>query len=103
MNLTCLVFGLLFTAAGLLFGAGKLHSRLEAWRAMPEEERDKIRIEALCRNIGGMIGLCGVLFLLAGLSTAFQETCFVWSMILWLVAAGADVWWIEKRGKYYRA
>ena len=103
MNGSCLIFGVLFTAAGVLFGAGKLHSRLAAWQAMPPEEKEKIRIEALCRNIGGMIALCGLLFLLAGVSAAFQQSGFVWSMVLWLILAGADLWWIEQKGRYYRA
>ena len=103
MDLTCLVFGVLFTSAGLLFRRGKLHVRLAAWQAMPEEEREKLDVGGLCRNIGGMIALCGLIFLLAGLVPHFEEKFFVWSMVLWLILSGADLYWIEKRGKYYRA
>ena len=102
MNLTCLLFGILFTVVGGLFMAGKLHTHIEAWKTMPQEEKDKIKIEELCRNIGLMIVTCGVIFLLSGVSAAFKARFFVAAMVLWLAASFVDVWYIEKKGRYNR-
>lgn len=102
MDFACVFFGVLFMTSGLLFRAGRLHIYLRAWKAMPEEEKRKIDIQKLCANIGTVILLCGMIFLLAGLSAKFKETFFVWDMILWLIGSGADVVYIEKSGKYSR-
>lgn len=98
MNITCAVFGALFIIIGILFSLGKLHIYLNAWKKMLPEEKEKIRIKALCHNIGGMIVLCGLLFLLGCVFT----TAFTWSMIVWLVLAGLDVLYIGKSNRYSR-
>lgn len=100
MNITCLVFGILFLAAGMVFYIGKGHSHMTAWKNLPEEEKAAIRIKPLCRNIGGMITLCGLIFLISGLWSGFKDTAFVWCMIAWLVLSGLDVYYIEKKGRY---
>lgn len=100
MNITCIIFGLLFCVAGIAFSVGKGHIHLAAWKSMSEDEKAKIRIVPLCRNIGGMITLCGVIFLLDGLWATFKEHAFVWAMILWMIAAGADVYFISKSNRY---
>lgn len=96
MNMTCIFFGIIFTIAGILFSFGKLHIHLSAWKRMQPEEKEKINIKGLCRNIGGMITLCGLLFLLGSVFTAV----FTYSMIVWLVLAGLDVWYISKSNRY---
>ena len=102
MNVACVFFGILFITCGYLFRAGKLHERLNAWKNMPQAEKEKIRIAELCANIGTMILICGMIFFLAGVSEHFKEEFFVWDMILWLIASGIDVFYIEKTGKYSR-
>lgn len=99
MNLTCLVFGILFIISGILFFFGKLHSRITAWQNMSEAEKVKIPIVKLCRNIGTMISLCGVIFLISGLVPYFKEYLFIWFMIGWLLISGLDVFLIEKQFK----
>lgn len=100
MDFTSIVFGLLFTAAGALFAMGKLHERIAAWKNMPEEEKAGIRIVPLCRNIGEMIGLSGLIFLAKGFWPGFSNHWFVAAMIAWLVVAGFDLYYIEKSHKY---
>ena len=100
MYLTYVCFGVLFLGAGLLFAAGKLHLHLTAWKQMTPEEKRDIRIRPLCRNIGGMIALCGLLFLLAGLWPAFRVHGFVWAMLLWMAAAAVDFYRIGKSPHY---
>jgi hypothetical protein len=102
MDWTCILFGVLFIAAGVLFAWGKLHHRFSAWKNMPEREKEKIRIRPLCRNIGGMIALSGILFCVKGVWSGFKNHWFVLAMVLWLILAGFDVWYISKSGGYYK-
>lgn len=74
--------------------------RIAAWRQMSEAEKNAVDIVPLCRNIGGMIMLCGLIFLAAGVSEGFLRHAFVWAMIVWMLLSGFDVWYIEKSGRY---
>ena len=67
---------------------------------MPQEEQDKIKILPLCRNIGAVIVLNGILFLMKGLRADFSNHWFVGSMVAWLMIAGTDVWYITKSDRY---
>lgn len=100
MNFTCIFFGVIFTVAGIAFACGKIHIHMAAWKSMPPEEKDKIKIEPLCRNIGEIIALSGIIFLLKGFWSGFTEHWFVAAMIAWLVIAGFDVWHIGKSDRY---
>lgn len=100
MNISCLLFGILFLTAGALFALGRLHERIAAWQKMSEAERHAVDIVPLCRNIGGMIMLCGLIFLAAGVFDGFFRHAFVWAMIAWMILSGFDVWYIEKSGRY---
>ena len=100
MNLTCIFFGVLFCVVGIMFVSGKVHTHLTAWKTMPEEEKKKIKIIPLCRNIGEVVALSGVIFLLKGLWSGFSERWFVCAMIAWLVIAGLDVLYIGKSDRY---
>ena len=100
MDYTCIFFGVLFTIAGVVFAFGKGHIYLSAWKNMPKEEKEKIRITPLCRNIGEVIALNGIIFLMKGLWAGFSNHWFVCAMIAWLVVAGLDVWYISKSNRY---
>ena len=100
MDITSIFFGILFTVVGTLFACGKLHGRIAAWKNMPEEEKARIRIVPLCRNIGEMIGLSGLIFLIKGFWPGFGDHWFVAAMVAWLVVAGLDIYYIEKTHKY---
>ena len=101
-NFTCIFFGILFIIAGLVFFFGKAHIHLSAWKNMPQEEKDKINIVPLCRNIGEVILLCGIIFLMKGLWLDFSNHWFVGTMIAWLIVAGLDVWYISKSKRYQK-
>ncbi len=100
--LACYVFGAIFTIAGILFAMGLLHEHLKEWKAMTDEERAGVNAKPLCRNIGGMIVLCGILLLLNGFSETLREQYFTWCMIGWLVLSGLDVYYIGKSKRYTR-
>ena len=73
---------------------------ITAWKTMPEEEKRKIHIRPLCRNVGMMIATSGIIFLLSGAWYAFRKSGFLWCMVGWMVLSGADVYWIGKSGRY---
>lgn len=100
LNMTCLVFGALFLATGLVLFFGKGYTRLSVWKKMSDEERGAIRILPLCRNLGLMIGLCGLLFAAAGLSDAFKARAFTFCIIGWFGLCCADIVFIEKSRRY---
>ena len=102
MNFTCIFFGTVFTIAGFIFACGKGHIHLSAWKNMPQEEKEKIKIVPLCRNIGEVITLSGIIFLMKGLWTGFENHWFVTAMTAWFIVEGFDLWYIEKSSRYYK-
>ena len=102
MNITCICFGLLFLAVGGVFFFGKGHIHISAWKEMTDVEKEKVNIFPLCRNIGCLISLCGLIFLTSGIWIAFKSNAFVWSMIIWLILAGTDVYFIGKSKRYIK-
>ena len=100
MDFTCIIFGILFIVSGVLFATRKLHIHLTAWKQMPDAEKDKIRIHPLCLNIGEVIMLNGLIFLLKGLLAGFTSNLFTIAMVAWMIVAGFDVWYISKSKKY---
>ncbi len=102
MDFTCVFFGIIFTIAGIIFAFSKMYTRLNGWKYISQEEKEKIDIEPLCKNIGGMITLNGVIFLIKGFVEGFGNSVFVWAMIAWLVIAGLDVWYISKSKRYIK-
>ncbi len=100
MNLFDLIFGVIFLVLGIVFGFTKSYTHLKAWKAMPEKDRAKVKIVPLCRNVGGMIALAGILFLLKGAISGYGDRAFVITMVAWLVLAGIDVAFITKSKRY---
>ncbi|MCD7727617.1 MAG: DUF3784 domain-containing protein, partial [Ruminococcus sp.] len=66
MDYVCIALGILFLAGGTIFAFGKIYKRISAWQKMSDEEKSKIRIKPLCQNIGGMMALNGIIFVLKG-------------------------------------
>ena len=102
MDFVCLLFGVLFFAAGGLFYGGKGHIHLAVWKQMSNEEKERILIRPLCRNIGTMILLCAAIFLAGGVWTFFKHHLFVFAMIGWMIVSGLDVLYIGKSKRYQR-
>lgn len=100
MDFICVFFGILFVIAGFLFFFGKAHIHLSAWKNMPQEEKNQIKILPLCRNIGKVIILSGMIFLMKGLWANFSSRWFMGCMAAWLIAAGLDVWYMTKSKRY---
>ena len=83
--------GVLFIIAGLAFFFGRTNIQLFAWENMPEQGRG--RIMPLCRCVGEVIVLSGLIFLMKGLWAGFSEHWLAGSIAAWLAAAGLDVWY----------
>ena len=79
MNGACLFLGILFLAAGIYFYSGKAVNHIAAWKTMPEEEKRKIHIRPLCRNVGMMIATSGIIFLLSGKAGFYGVWSAGWS------------------------
>lgn len=100
MKMTCVVLGLLFLIVGILFSTGRLLKYVHAWQEMSEEEKSRIHIERLYRNVGLMIASSGCIFFLNGISKNFSDHGFIVAMIIWLGIAVFDVIYIEKSSRY---
>lgn len=100
MDYICIFFGAVFLIAGIMFASGKGYINSSAFKNMSQKDKEKIKIVPLCRNIGGMIALSGIIFLIKGFWTGFSKRGFMCTMILWLIAAGLDVWYISKSDRY---
>ncbi len=100
MDVRCLAFGFVFIILGIAVALGKVHTHIDSWKTMTEEEKNAVRIGPLCRNVGVVISLCGIIFLVSGLWESFRVNWFIWTMIAWFVVCGIDVWRISKSERY---
>ena len=101
MDFVCILFGIAFMVAGGLFFMGKLHTRMKSCQNMPDEEKEKINIVPLYRNVGQMIFLCGTIFLTKGIVPVFSQRYFTLAMVIWLVLSGLDLCYVSKSRKFY--
>lgn len=95
MQAATVFFGLVCSAAGAGLAAGKLHRHLAIWKAMNDQQR--AQCSGLWRNLGGIIGLCGLILLANGLLN--RPKLLIFSMLGWFVLAGLDLAWLERRSR----
>ena len=100
MNFTCIFLGIVFLIAGCMFAYGKVHIYMSFWSNMSLEEKEKIKIIPLCHNIGAVITLSGVIFLMRDFLSVLAKNGFVAAMIAWLIIAMIDVWYIQNSERY---
>ncbi|MCI7474531.1 MAG: DUF3784 domain-containing protein [Clostridiales bacterium] len=100
MNGICIFFCALFILMGAAFACGKGPMYLSVWNSIPQQQRAKMKIKPLRRNAGAMIALSGLIFGGKGVCSDLDDHWFVWAMILWLIAAGVDAWYLSKSGRY---
>ena len=100
MDIPCIIFGVSFIIFGVLVMTGKLHLFVKSWKNMSDEEKKSLKIKSICLNIGGVIVLSGIIFLISGLIEVFRAQFFLISMIVWIVLAGIDVIYILKSKRY---
>ena len=102
MNIICILFGTIFIVTGILFATGKLHTHIKAWKRMSEDEKKTIDINPLCFNIGAMIALAGLIFIISGFVLRYEHRFFIIGMIIYLILSGLDLYYIEKSGRYIK-
>ena len=102
MNYVSMAFGIVFIITGILFALGKVHKHIGAWKRMSTSEKDKIRIKELCRNLGEVIALSGIIFFLNGILPSSEINWFVIAMVAWLIIAGLDLFYIYKSKRFIK-
>lgn len=100
MNLYCVMFAVISLVMALAFFTGKAPDWIKGYREMDEEEKNNILIVPLCRNLGVVFFLAFVIFFLAFMIPAFLDKAFVPSVVIWMIGAGADLYYIEKSKRY---
>lgn len=67
---------------------------------MTPNERSKVNIKPLCRNVGGVISLAGIILIVAGLWEFFLSEVFLWAMIAWIVVVIFDFAFLMKNKSF---
>ena len=65
-------------------------------------KKEKIDIVPLCHNVGAIITLSGLIFLLNGLWADFTGSWFTITMVVWFIVAALDLLYIEKSHRYQK-
>lgn len=100
MTYVCVFLGILSIIGGIVFAFSKIYKKMPTWQKMSNDEKKKINAELLCRNVGTMISLNGIIFILRGFCTAFSEQIFTIAIVIWMVIAVLDVYYISKSKRY---
>lgn len=100
MAIVCLILAGVFLLVACAFFMQIAPNWIQQYRTMPEQEKRKIRIGPLSRNIGLIFLLAAIIFAVAGISPYFKEKLFRWFMIGWMVLTGFDVYFIGKSKRY---
>lgn len=90
MNVTSIFFGILFITIGVLFACKKGYFFTNTVNIADED------LTYLCRNVGEIIVLNGIIFLLKGVCPGFNNHWFTGCMIAWFIIAGLDVWYLRR-------
>lgn len=96
----CIVFGAAFLVLGILFYVGKAMFLIPGWTQMTKQEKVEIRIVPLCKNVGSLIALSGIILLCGAAFPGFMETGLRWAMIGWLVLCVLNLLFISRSGRY---
>ena len=97
MNITCFIFAVVFLICAIMFLTGKGYLFIANWKKLSQEEKNEIPLKELSKNISILLFCCSILFFIAGFFSNFREHYFGIFMIIWLVAAGVDVYFIGKK------
>lgn len=100
MNLFCILLGIALILNSILFWVGIGIKFIKTLEELPKEE--KINIKGLSRNLACIFGVVGIIFMLTGFSPIFKESLFLWSMVLWMIITGLDIYFIGKFDIYGR-
>ena len=96
MNITCLVFALLFLVCSFIFFGGRGDLFIPNWKKLSDKEKEEIPLHELSLNMGIVLSICAIILLASGLFEGFRDHFFAIAMVIWLIGAGVDVYFIEK-------
>ncbi len=94
------IVGVVVLCFGVLFLTGRALPLFRSWRQMPEQEKAGIRVDRLNRNLGAVIIICGLIFLICGVMPDVPGTTFSIAMVVWIALAIADAVFISKSKRY---
>lgn len=98
--LFCYIVSFATLISGIIFFTGKGASYIKGYTKMSEAEKNRININALCKNLSVMFFLAAVIFAIAGYSEVFRLSYLKWIMLGWMVLGCADVLFINKSKLY---
>ena len=98
----CYVISAVMLVIGAAFFTGKAASYIKGYRDMPEDEKAKINIKPLCRNMSVLFFAAAVIFGITGYFETFRELYFKWAMLGWLVLCVLDLVFINKSKRYVK-
>ncbi|MCL1835685.1 MAG: DUF3784 domain-containing protein [Oscillospiraceae bacterium] len=98
----CYMAAAMLLVVGVAFLTGKAPVFIKAYRLMPEEEKEKINIKPLCRNLSAAFLIAAAIFGAAGYSEVFRLIYFKWAVVGWLALCCADIAYIGKSKRYIK-
>jgi len=96
----CYTTAVVMLVVGIGFFTGKAVSYIKSYQDMEENEKNNIKIEALCKNISLLFFIAAVIFAAAGFSEVFRQDYFRWFMVGWFALGAADVVYIGKSRRF---
>lgn len=100
MNITCLIFAIIFSFITIMFLLDKGHVFIPHWKELSEEDKKKIPIHELSQNMAIVLGCCSFILIISSFFENFREHYFSFAMVLWLIGTGIDVYYIEKSKRF---
>ncbi|WP_018591298.1 DUF3784 domain-containing protein [Terrisporobacter glycolicus] len=95
-----LMFSIMFMIVSYALYTGKALKYMKSYEAMRDEDKEKIKVIPLCRNISVAIFLAAIIFFIAACSLEFRENFFQWFIVIWTIGCAIDLWYINKSKKY---
>lgn len=96
----CYMVSIALFIISIVFFSGKGAAYIKGYRIMPEEEKRRINIKALCKNLGAMLFLAAVIFGIAGCFEVFKTDFLKWAVAGWMALCFADIVFMNKSKQY---
>lgn len=98
----CYVISLIMFVTGIMFFNTKAKEYINGYKNLSNNEKSKIDIKNLCRNISILFFLSSIIWGLAGYSEVFKRTYLVWSVLIWIVICILNIIIINKFKLYIK-
>lgn len=96
----CYAASIIALAFAVVFFTGRGASYVKGYTQLSDDEKQNIRIGALCRNMGVMFLITALFFAVTAYSETFRTNYFRYVMIIWMALCWADVLYVNKSKRY---